>query len=233
MKKKVIGQVIAIIVCFLANLYKHNETTVAILNSIVLGWSLFLIIKKNISWWWWPILGLIPLFSFDSKNILLPYWQIASLTLWTVIKNKKILFGLTAILLIYGTAMSCQYLNFPMEINKERTLMVNDRAEEIRKDHVNEATFLPFRIRKIIYGPGVVALKWIRNTASFWEVKNFSDTLGIGIILLALGLKKITRVEIIGMMIIFLMIGFGKTFDRFNGLYFSSPFWLWLISKGL
>lgn len=201
-----------------------------ILNLIVFGWTVHLINKHN-RLRYWPLLLLLPLIWSNPKNLVLPIIQMFGLLCLTTIKNKKVLIIITALLLAYGTAIGSRYLDFPFNVNWERTIFTNQRFEEIQEVHFKEAVFLRYKIRTVFYSNWIIGLRWLRNVATFLDIKNLYGGLGILIIFLFINIKKYSKIEMAAILIVLMAIGIGKTSDKVNGLFFSSPLWLWLISK--
>lgn len=178
----------------------------------------------------------LPFFSDRIGGLLLVH--LIMVVCWFLFLSKnyfRIFFGFLALLsLAYGTAINSRYLNYPFNLNWERTIFVDNRAQEIRLVYAKDATYLPYRLREIAYGNWIVIIRWFRNIASFIEIKNFSDTFGLLFFLPFLwGLKRASKFEILAFVITLFVVGIGKTSDRFNGLFFGWPLWLSVIWRKL
>jgi hypothetical protein len=47
------------------------------------------------------------------------------------------------------------------------------------------------------------------------------------------GLRKANKFELAGLAVILVVIGIGKSVDKFNGLYFGWPIWLAISWRGI
>jgi hypothetical protein len=231
----------SVFLCFLINIFFKNNIWVAISNSIIFLLSILLVKKFNPIFL--PILALMPIFSFDIKQIQINFLLIAFLSL--IFLTKKIKTGKFLIILIalglffWGNLLGAKIINWPNFPDRSQLITGIEPIKTYMLLHQKDTVFLPYKTRLLIYNPLIYVYYGLGNVLHLITFGNLADVILLANIYpLIMGFwKKIKEKKNIWFWI-FLVVGLvtiaiDKSSDKFNSLYFLSPILVYLIVNGL
>jgi hypothetical protein len=233
--------VISVGICFLINIFFKNNILVAGSNSIIFLLSILVVKKFNPIFL--PILALMPIFSFDIKQIQINFLLIAFLGLIFLAKNikvgKNIIILLALGLFVWGNLLGAKIINWPNLPDISQLITKSEPIKNYIIQHQKDTVFLPYKARLLIYNPLTYIYYGLGNMLHLVTLGNLIDViLLVNIYPLIMGfVKQIKEKKDIWFWIFLtaslIIIGLDKSPDKFNSLYFLSPILIWLTTKGL
>lgn len=240
--------ILAAIVNFAANIVIHNNATLAILNSIFVSSSLFLLTTKDILNFtisykiFIILLATIPLYLFPYS---LPIYSLSLLNLVFIAMLQKkfniaVLLASVSVVLI-GSVINSQAID-SANFNIHRSLLVlSNNYFESTANMQNEAIYLPYRLRFIIFNNYHFLYLMLSRMVSVLSMYNlYSALLIANLYPLVLGVYK-TIVEnlrltvpfLINILTISVIYAVSRHQDFFSSLLLVSPFILYFILVGM
>lgn len=255
-KKEAFILVGSFLLCVLANYLRHGKIFVALLNSLALIFSIIIfqnLSGKNLSQFKSPfiiLLGAIPLFHFDPRQILVSLFQILILLLWflattPLLKNQKtknFLFLISLLLLFWGSLISTRILSWPFNLDKESLIFFSPLFDRVIARYRDQAMYFPFQLRLATFSPSTAYLySFLRNIAHLLSFQKLYDILLIANLCplfwgVALTLKSPltkNRFLFLGLIVVLTTAGINKSPDIFNSASLISFVFIFLILAGL
>lgn len=237
MKGKIVNEWwgISVVLVFVVNVLKENSWLIAGLNAVIFGLSILVFkFKKPLLL---LILALIPIFSFDIKNIWVNIGIIMILSLLGLLKIKKlnkICWCLIILIFIVINLLAARILNQSWQWDKSQLIFSINNIKEWIIYHQKDAVFLPYKARLLVYNPLIYLYYFLGNLGHLITFRNLSNLiLMANLYPLFFGLKENKKKIVWLFLIISLVIaGIDRSPDKFNSLYALAPLFLYLIGSG-
>jgi hypothetical protein len=238
------------LLCLLINLFTHKNLFVGILNSGVFGLSLLFVYFYDKELLKLPLLfifslSLIPIFTFVPEQKLLYLFLASSITSWLMAlkfkKYKYVLLGFGFLIYFWGTLTSNGIFTSPFFFGNEKIIFNVERSNQLLLDHQKGILFLPYPLRVVLVNKSFYIYSFFTNIAGLFKLRNLYDTLLLANIYpLILGFqvayenikKSINRISEVGVGLAMLAVGVTRSVDKFNSLFMTTPFLIYLIMLG-
>lgn len=241
---------ITFIVSFLSiifNLYNHQDIIVSLLNSLILGLSVYWFQKKlNISRSAFNIfliisLSLIPLFYYFPTKIyffFLPLFSLGFFYFYRLLPKKYVIL-IYGLFLLLGNLYFSEIIKYPFRIQTEQLIFNSPEVNYNIHRHQQDALFIPYKARLIIYSKLIYVYAFLTNLFSFLNLKNLSDVLLIanlyplfvGIYNIFKQKNEFTNICITTFAVTALTLGIDRSTDKFQ-IFLSGPAIIFLILSG-
>lgn len=245
MKKMVIA---VLFLSFLLNIFNHGNLLIAILNTILLLFSIYFYLKfshQNLNSTLVVLIGAMPILT-RANDILVVFIAIGMCLLmlcYLTTKYRKISLLMIILYILFFSCYANGLIKLPF-LFQSNLLILNDNWTNLYITQMKtESQYMPGIIRSAIFNSSVNFYVMLSKIAALFSLKNLSEILLIANIYplisgLTLGLKNWNKSKALLIFLVFL-ISFGMVFSRsedkinINTFVLLSPFLIYLILKGL
>lgn len=246
--KFLISTILCLLLSILINYLSHKDLLVSLVNSITLTLSVYIFynyINSKNSFLNSLIISfpLIPLFSYLPNNTFISFLPLLSLGIINLYIRfpKKWILVIWALFLLLGGAYSGEIIKYPFDVQDSQLIFNSPEINYNIQRHQQDAMFLPFKARQIIYSKLIIGYAALNNFFDFLNLKNLSDILLIANLYpLFVGMYRIFgqknslwNIFLITFLITVLIAGIDRSPDKFQSLYLLGPVFIYLIILGI
>src|SRR3989344_747513 len=246
--KFILSTTLCFLLAFILNLFSHHSLSVALTNSFLLVLSIYFFqsfLNKSYYLSYLIIISfsLIPLFNYLPYINLISLLPLISLSFFILYKRwpKKWILIFFAISLFVGNIYSGEIIKYPLNLQDTQLIFNSPEINYHIKRHTEDALFLPFKMRQLLYSKLVYIYAAFTNFFDFLNLKNISDVLLIANIYpLFMGFSLLFKQEkvfrnfcLMAFFVTLFTAGIDRSPDKFQSLYLLSLIFLFLIILGL
>ena len=243
------------ILTFLINFLSAHNLLTSIANSATLCLSVYLfkdyLNKRRFLFNIFIIVSfcIIPLFQYQPKSDFISLLPLLSLGFFYISSRaiEKINYLNIVLILVWiffltlSIAYSGEVIKPPFEIQSSQLIFNSPEINYNIKRHQQDALYIPYKIRQLIYSDSVFSYAILTNFFDFLNLKNLSDALFIANLYpLFVGFYKFFRERfefkylcLSAFLITILIAGIDRSPDKFQSLYLLGPVFVYLIILGL
>ena len=243
------------ILTFLINFLSAHNLLTSIANSATLCLSVYLfkdyLNKRRFLFNIFIIVSfcIVPLFHYQPKPgfiSLLPllslgFFYISSRATKKLVYLNKVLVLVWIFFLTLSISYSSEVIKPPFGIQSSQLIFNSPEINYNIKRHQQDALYIPYKIRQLIYSDSVFSYAILTNFFDFLNLKNLSDALFIANLYpLFVGFYKFFRERfefkylcLSAFLITILIAGIDRSPDKFQSLYLLGPVFVYLIILGL
>lgn len=187
-------------------------------------------------------LVLTPLLYYQSKTFFIYPLALLSILFFVLYKKflKTSIMVVWLIFLFIGNLYVSEVINFPFDIQESQLIFNSPEINYHIKRHQEDALYLPYKIRQLVYSSPVFFYASISNFFDLITIKNISDILLLANVYpLFLGLYEITSERnrlrnfiLLSFLITLITTGIDRSADKFQSLYLLFPMFIYLIFLG-
>ncbi len=153
----------------------------------------------------------------------------------------KLLLILTLVSVIFfGGLFTTRVINNDFSIDRVKLITDMPSIKDGIFQHQQDALYVPYKIRLIIFNKSVYVYKVLRNIANFWSLNNINKVILLANIYpIILGLKELSLkrkdvfwVSVLGLFAGSVVIGLNKMVDARVATWFMLPIFGYLAFKG-
>lgn len=248
LSKTVIFILLASFLAFTINLLTHQHLLTSLLNSLILGLSVLLfkdyLVKSPSAFNLFLIISLafIPLFSYLPDNQFISFLPLISLAFLFMHKRResKMLILAFSLFFLIGNVYLSGIIQFPFYFESSQLIINSPELNLNILRHTQDALFLPYQARLIMYSKSIYFYAFLSNLFSFLTLRNLYDVLLIANLYpLFIGFFNFLKEEkfryfcIIALLITALMTGLDRSTDKFQSIYLLSTFFIYMILVGV
>lgn len=254
-QRLLIPTIFVFILTFIINFLPNHNLLTSVANSLTLSLSIYLfrdyLDKKS------PIFNIlalisfciIPLFYYQPKFSIISLLPLSSLGFFYISSKisgkasnlKKALILLWILFLILSNSYSGEVIKPPFQIETSQLIFNSPEINYNIKRHVQDALYIPYKIRQIIYSDLVFPYAILTNFFDFLNLKNLMDGLFIANLYpLFIGFYKFIKQKfefrnlcLSAFLITILISGIDRSPDKFQSLYMLGPVFIYLIILGI
>lgn len=242
--------IVLFLLCFFLNILNHGNIWIGVLNTLLLGLSLYFFQNfshqkiSSIKSPYLILLGTIPLFNHYYENYILIFFAIGIILLFLIylkIGLKYLLVFLIFLYMFVASLYAGEIIKFPFSLQGDR-LIFNDNWTNLAITGMQrEALYILYSLRLLIFNSSVYLYVMLSKMAELFMLKNLYDVLLVanlyplfnGIILDLRSWKKQKLLIISSIFLISFTVVSSRAVDIFNTFLLMSPFLMYFILKGL
>lgn len=247
--KAYLPTIFSTILSLILNLFHHHNLLVSLLNSVLLGLSIYFFqryltsIKSIFNILLIISLGAIPLFFYKPTESVISFLPLFSLGFLYFAKQNipgYAVILIWGVFLFLGNLYSGEIIKYPFTIQHSQLIFNSPEINLHMYRHRQDALFIPYKVRQLVYSQLIYIYALLTNLFNFLNLKNLSDALLIANLYpLFIGLIKVIKQEnrfrnicFAAFIITALTAGIDRSADRFQSLYLLGPLFIFLILTG-